>query len=310
VHDLARSEAAQVQAFFDQPSQVAVGKDAQHAAFGADNGRRAQPLGAHFPHQIAEPGARADARHRVPGAHHVGQVGEQLAAERPARMRAREIFAAKTARIQQRHGQRIAQCELGRGAGRRREVERAGLFFDAAVQHDIGMQGQGGFAPAGHGNKRHPQALEHRQDQRHLVAFAAVGDRQHQVFGGDHAQVAVAGLGRVHEQRWRAGGGQRGGDLAPDVAALAHAHHHNPAAQQQDLLHGPRERVAGARLQPGHGGRFDVESHLGQAQGLGRVESLAGGLAEWLDRRRRRRRGGRVPGNHGAILSSCAPLPC
>ena len=49
---------------------------------------------------------------------------------------------------------------------------------------------------AGHRHQRHAEALERRQDRRELVALAAVGDRQHDVAGRDHAEVAVAGLGR------------------------------------------------------------------------------------------------------------------
>ena len=59
--------------------------------------------------------------------------------------------------------------------------------------------------------------------------FPRVGQRQDRVAGDDHAQVAVRGLRRMHEQRGRAGRGQSGGDLARDVAGLAHAGDHDPA---------------------------------------------------------------------------------
>ena len=101
---------------------------------------------------------------------------------------------------------------------------------------------------AGHRDQRHAQALEHRQDDGDLLALAAVGNRQHQVDRLDHAQVAVAGLGRMHEHRRRAGRGQRGGDLAADVAALAHAHHHHPAAHRQHQL--PRRARKPRRCAP------------------------------------------------------------
>ena len=41
--------------------------------------------------------------------------------------------------------------------------------------------------------------------------------------------VAVAGLAGMHEEGGRAGAGQRGGDLAADVAGLAHAGHDDAA---------------------------------------------------------------------------------
>jgi hypothetical protein len=40
----------------------------------------------------------------------------------------------------------------------------------------------------------------------------------------------------VDEQRRRARGGERRGDLAPDVTTLAHAHHDDPARAAQDGL--------------------------------------------------------------------------
>ena len=103
-----------------------------------------------------------------------------------------------------------------------------------------------------------------------LFALAAVGDGEHQVDRLDHAQVAVAGLGRVHEHGRRAGGGQRGGDLAADVAALAHAHHHHAAAHAQDRARTAWAKlVAGAGLQAQHRRGFDVEGFARQAQRAG-----------------------------------------
>ena len=45
------------------------------------------------------------------------------------------------------------------------------------------------------------------------------------VVARDHADVAVARLGRMQEERRRAGARERGGDLVADVAGLAHAGH-------------------------------------------------------------------------------------
>jgi hypothetical protein len=96
-------------------------------------------------------------------------MGEQLAPERAARVRAREVLGPKPARIQQRHGERVAQRQLRGGAGRGRQVQRAGFLLDAAVQHDVGMASQGGIRIARHRHQRHAQPLEHRQDDGDLV---------------------------------------------------------------------------------------------------------------------------------------------
>ena len=112
---------------------------------------------------------------------------------------------------------------------------------------------------AGHAHQRHAQPAHRRQHGRELVALAAVADGQHHVARHHHAQVAVAGLGRVHEEGRRAGGGQRGGDLAADVAALAHAHHDDAAAALQHRLHRGREACALARRQFLQCARLDLE---------------------------------------------------
>ena len=82
-----------------------------------------------------------------------------------------------------------------------------------------------------------------------LVALAGVGDREHDVARCDHAEVAVARLGRVDEQRRRAGRRQGGRDLAADVAALAHAHHDDAAAAGEDRTERGDETFALTLLQ-------------------------------------------------------------
>ena len=56
-----------------------------------------------------------------------------------------------------------------------------------------------------------------------LGGFAGPGHGNDRVVLGDHAEVAVIGFRRMDEQGRRAGGGQRGGDLGADMAALADA---------------------------------------------------------------------------------------
>ena len=221
--------------------------------------------------------AGAHPRHRVAAAHQVVHVHQQLAAERAAGVRAREVLLAEAARVEQRHRQRVAQRHLRRGAGGGRQVQRAGLLVDGAGQHHVGVAGQRGLGLAGHRHQRHAQAPHRRQDGRQLVALAAVADGQHHVAGHHHAQVAVAGLGRVHEERRRAGRRQRGGDLAADVAALAHAHHDDAAAALQHRLHRAREAFALARRQPQQRARLDLEGALGQAQRAFGVEGARRG---------------------------------
>ncbi len=72
-----------------------------------------------------------------------------------------------------------------------------------------------------------PSRLIDRQDGEDLVGFAGIGQGEHRIVAGDHADIAVAGLAGMHEKRRCAGAGQRGGDLAADMAGLAHAGDHD-----------------------------------------------------------------------------------
>ena len=65
---------------------------------------------------------------------HAHQALAQLA----ARMQVREVLFAKPFPHEQRHGQRIANRERGRGAGGWHEVQRARLSRDVAIERDIG----------------------------------------------------------------------------------------------------------------------------------------------------------------------------
>ena len=189
------------------------------------------------------------------------------------------LSTVSTARIEQGHRQRIAQGQLRRGAGGGRQVVGAGLAGHGGVQHPVGMAGQRGFGPAGEGHQRHAHALDQGQQDGELVALAAVADGQHHVLRGDHAQIAMAGFGRVHELRRGAGGGQRGGQLAADVTALAHAHdHHAPPAGQQ-ALQGAGESRVDAGGQGLHRLGLDDQGVAGQGEGAPGVESHGGSHA-------------------------------
>ena len=64
-----------------------------------------------------------------------------------------------------------------------------------------------------------------------LDRLAGPGDGEDHVLARDHAEIAVARLGRMHEEGRRAGRGEGGGDLLADVAALADAGDDDAAAR-------------------------------------------------------------------------------
>ena len=100
---------------------------------------------------------------------------------------------------------------------------RAGFLLDAGVKNRVGLPGKTGIGFAHQRDELHAHALDDRQDGKNFRGLAGVGNGEHDVGGGDHAKVAVRGLARVHEEGGGAGAGEGGGDLAADVAALAHA---------------------------------------------------------------------------------------
>ena len=276
MHDVCGRQAAQIDAFLNQAAQIAVGKNTQHAPLLIHDGRSAQALGTHLAHQGAEVRRW---RHRGDGvalAHDVAHMREQATAQGAARMGAGKVFGLEAARIEQSHGQGIAQGQLGRGAGGGRQIQGAGLFGHTAVQHNVGVMGQGGVQAACDGNQGNAQALEHRQNGGQFIALAAVGQGQHQVLGLHHAQIAMAGLGRMHEQRRGSGGSQRGRHLAANVAAFAHAHHHHPALHRQHALHRMHKTFRQALPDLLHRRGFDVQRFSGQ---LKNALALVGGQA-------------------------------
>ena len=58
---------------------------------------------------------------------------------------------------------------------------------------------------------------------------------------GDHAEIAVDGLGRVQEKSRAAGAGERRRDLVADVARFAHAGDDDAALASQQQIASPRE---------------------------------------------------------------------
>ena len=97
--------------------------------------------------------------------------------------------------------------------------------------------------------------------------FAGIGKGQDRIAGHDHAEVAVRCLGGMHEHRGRAGGGERCGDLAGDMAGFAHACDDDPSRASSEPADGGvefgiergRQRIQPGRLRREHAAcDFDV----------------------------------------------------
>ena len=95
---------------------------------------------------------------------------------------------------------------------------------------------------------------------------------------GDHAEIAVIGLGRMDEEGRRAGRGQRRGDLRADMAAFADAGDDDPAVDRRQHLDGLRERL-GQPVVEGRGQRRKaglLDGHGAQRGGDGLAALVVG----------------------------------
>ena len=198
--------------------------------------------------------------------HHVGDVQQGAAAERAGGVRTREVLAGETARFQQCDRERIAERERGGGARRGREVERAGFGRYADIEVDVGPARQGRAGATGHRDQRVALALQHRQQHEQFVGFAGIGQRQHHVCVGDHAEIAMPGFARVDVERRGAGRGQRRRDLARDVPGLAHPGAGHAPAGGEDQRAGAAEIAVQARGDRLQAADFDLE-HAAAAGG-------------------------------------------
>jgi hypothetical protein len=191
-------------------------------------------------------------------------------------VRAREILDRKTSSVEQRQRERVAQRECRGRAGGGREPERTGLGVDARVEVDVRALRERRVLVAGERDQLRALAFQMRQQRHQLVGFAGVRDEQHDVVARDHAEIAVARLGRVHEERRRAGGSHGRGDLARDMTGLADADHDDAAAAVEQRADSSKEGSAEAPVQRADCGGLRREHIAAQRERTLRVETAHG----------------------------------
>ena len=219
-------------------AQVAVGEDPGQPAIGLGDHGHAQAFARHFQQGVLEQGAALNLWQFVAGVHHVLDLEQQAAAQSAAGVREGEVFRGETAGFEQGNGQGVTQDQRRGGRGGRCQVERAGFLGNTGVEVDLGGLGEGRVGVAGQADELDAQALDQWQQGDDFGGGAGVGQCQDHVIPGDHAHVAMAGLGGVNEERRGAGAGQGGSDLVADVPGLAHTHHDNAALAFQDQFAG------------------------------------------------------------------------
>ena len=166
---------------------------------------------------------------------------DQRAAERTAGVEIAILIGGEALALHQRHRDRVAQHQHHGGGGGGRQPHGARLGRLGQQKRHVGRLQQRGLQIAGDTDERNAQPLGMGDEIAKLGGLAAIGQHQQRIVDGDHAEIAMAGFRRMDEKRRRAGGGERGGDLARDMAALAHAADHDPALDPQKRIDGAGE---------------------------------------------------------------------
>ncbi len=136
-------------------------------------------------------------------------------------------------------------------------VEVVGARPFGQGQADIRGLAQGRVGARGDGDQRHAETARVGDDVGKLRALAGPRHGEHHVVIADHAEIAVAGLCRVHKVAAGAGRRQGGGYLAADMAGFAHAGDDHIAGRRQDHRGGSGE----TRRQP----LFERQTHRRQS---------------------------------------------
>ena len=222
-HGFGRAIEQVVAALPQQASEVAVGDHAAQATGVVDDRRHAEFFRADLDDHVPERRGRAHRGDRLVAVHNLFDREEQALAQRAAGMIAGEILGLDALVFEQRHRQRVAQRQGRRRAGGGREVQRAGLFLHADIEHHVAVLGQHRLDVAGQADHRHAEPLDRGENLQDLFGLAAVGEGDDEVAARHHAEVAVDPLGGMQEDRRHADARERGGDLAADDPRFPHA---------------------------------------------------------------------------------------
>ena len=119
------------------------------------------------------------------------------------------------------------------------------------IQHDIRIFRQRGLQTAGDGDHGNAEALQMRQQIEQFRGFPAVAEQDRQIAVINDAKVAMQRVADIQQHGRGPGAVQRGGQLAADAAALAHAANDElpPAAHAgEQEVDGLSETVVDARM--------------------------------------------------------------
>ena len=142
----------------------------------------------------------------------------------------------KAACLHQRDRQRVAKRHGQRGGRGGRHADGTGLGRIRQWQGVICLRGQSAVRVLGDRHHRDRKPAGVGNDIGQFLGLARVGNQDHGIIAGDHAQIAMRCLARMDELRWRTGRGQGRGDFRAHVAGFAHARHDHTTLQVQEQI--------------------------------------------------------------------------
>ncbi len=116
---------------------------------------------------------------------------EEAAPDHASGMKFCEILFIKSARLEQHHGQRVAQREHDRRARCRREIERTRFLLDVHIEKNMRVFRKGRFWITANGDDFHLKARDRGQDAQKFLGLAACAQGEDDIAVGHHPEIAV-----------------------------------------------------------------------------------------------------------------------
>ena len=225
--------------FEQHPAQVAIGDDAFQPALFGDHGG-AQAFAGHLDDDLGERVVGTDFGFLVVLVE-VAHPEVELLAQGAAGMELGEVLGGEATAFHERQGEGVAHDQLGGGAAGGGEVVGEALLFHGDVKQTVGLPGEVAVAVADDGHDGVAAELDQRHQHLDLRRLAAFREYHHHILFAEHAQVAVDGVGRMHEHGGGARGIHRGDDFLRDECALADARKDDVALAVQHQMDRARE---------------------------------------------------------------------
>ncbi len=244
-HDVGGAEVVDRGVGLEHAPEVAVGDDALYLSVAVGHYGASEAARGHFEDGVADGGVGCDEGALVLAVE-VADAHVELFAQGSAGVEAREVAGGEVAAFDECDGEGVAHDELGGGAGGGGEVVGAGFVLDGGVEDDVGLLGEEGVGVADDGDEWVAEVFDEGYEYLDFWGVAALGEADDDIAGLYHAEVAVDGVGGVHEEGRGAGAVEGGDDFGGDVGTFANTGNYDPSRGRKNGFDGVRKAVIDA----------------------------------------------------------------